>query len=817
MMKYFFLLLMGVFAIGLSNSHAQEVSPKVASDYFDAGNYEKAKVAYKSLLDKYSRNPLYNYYYGVTLVLTKDDYSEAIKRLRFAALSGAHKDVHFYLGRALHLTYEFVEAKKSYLQFKKVASLGDVRVSNTTKYIQECDFGILNTSKYYAITVEDKDTISIKSLLKLYSPSRDAGYLLKNSDFFQSGVDPNGIMYMTQRQDEAYFSLYTVGSRGQDLYKMVKLLDGWSDNDALPANVNTAFDEAYPFMASNGSTLYFASNKPGGFGGFDIYRTEYNDATKTYTDPVNMGIPFNSPDDDLLFVTDDFGGSTWFASNRETTGDVMMVYKVNWNQMTPKSSVADIRDVKAISQLAVSTVAIENAQRKGEFTYQSEMAKSRNANKFKFEVNDTLTYVNYDQFKSADALKYFKTGFSNVSKRDSLNSKMREKRALFQMTDDAQLRDKVVVDILKMEKELYGYDETIEENYFIARRLEVEALREIAGSGNYKAGKISQPNTFNLEDDIELNPEKYQFYSEEAFEKRAKTYESMYKNLFDDIDIDKLMQADSLYVWGSILTLESSSLLDKAAHSTSASEMKFKSEKDLNQENTTEQLLADSKKMKEVSLRYLLLSLDEKYNVYSLKLGEILPQISAERGRYFADESGKANGYYREGASMYSSDAALASAQIEKVISLKKTAVDIQDKLLFEYASKGRGGNNSASTVVVKASTAVETKVTPTFSAPTSPQPKDKTVSSSGLVYKIQIGVFRNRPSQDLLSQLDDVTYEPVEGKDVVKYFSGNYKSSDEAVSHIASVKEAGFPSAFLVAFLDGVQIDLSKAKSIEK
>lgn len=64
----------------------------------------------------------------------------------------------------------------------------------------------------------------------------------------------------------------------------------------------------------------------------------------------------------------------------------------------------------------------------GEFTYQSEMAKSRNANKFKFEVNDTLTYVNYDQFKSADALKYFKTGFSNVSKRDSLNSKMREKR-----------------------------------------------------------------------------------------------------------------------------------------------------------------------------------------------------------------------------------------------------------------------------------------------------------------------------------------------------------------------------------------------------
>lgn len=100
------------------------------------------------------------------------------------------------------------------------------------------------------------------------------------------------------------------------------------------------------------------------------------------------------------------------------------------------------------------------------------------------------------------------------------------------MTDDAQLRDKVVVDILKMEKELYGYDETIEENYFIARRLGSWGTSwEIAGSGNYKAGKISQPNTFNLEDDIELNPESISFIQEEAFEKRAKTYESMYKNL----------------------------------------------------------------------------------------------------------------------------------------------------------------------------------------------------------------------------------------------------------------------------------------------
>ncbi len=831
MHKYLLIILTVILPFSFLLGQDETLSPKLANDYFDAGKYQEAKVIYKALLDKYSRNPQYNYYYGVTLCLTKEDYSEAIRRLRFSAMSGISKDVNYYLGRALQMTYEFTEAKKCYIQFKKTATLGDVRVQNSTKFIQECDYGILNSTKYYSLTITDKDTVNKKKIISLYYPSKESGNILKNSDFFQSGVDPNGIMYMTERQDEAYFSLFSTGTRGQDLYKMVKLLDGWSDNDALPSSINSAFDEGYPYLASNGTTLYFASNKPGGFGGYDIYKTEYNIATKSYSDPINMGIPFNSPDDDLLFVTDDINSVAWFASNRETTGDIVTVYKLNWTNTTQKSNVADVRDIIKAARLDVSINALKEAQRNGNFTYQSEQAKSRTAPKFKFAVDDTLTYTNFEQFKSPEALQYYKKGYDILQKRDSLNNKMREKRAFFQMSDDDSVKDKLVLEILKMEKELYGYDDIIEESNFVARRLETEKIREMVGSGNYKSAKISTPNTYNLSSgDVTLNPEKYQFYSEDAFEKRSQKFATMYQNIFDDSDIDKLKQADSLYVWGSILTLEASSLLDKSAHSTQANELKFKSSstEPANQANSTEMLIEESKKLKEASLRFLLSSLDEKFGIYSLKLGEILPQISADRGQHYSDEEAKANSYYREASGLYSSNDALEFSQIEKVIGLKKMAVDTQDKMLFDYSSASKQGwtLTPSSAAATPTQRAVPPVVTPTVIAtdikvlpkvnPEKPTPQPTPNNIDGLVYKIQIGVFRNAPSETLLSGLHDVTYEQVEGKDVVKYYAGQYSTSDEAISDIQSVKDAGFPGAYLVAFYEGKQIDLNKAKTLE-
>jgi outer membrane protein OmpA-like peptidoglycan-associated protein len=104
------------------------------------------------------------------------------------------------------------------------------------------------------------------------------------------------------------------GHGGTDIYSCTLNSDGsWSEPVNLGKEVNTAFDEKFPFIADDG-TLYFASNAPGGVGGLDIYKTRLVDGK--WTRPENLGMPVNSKDDDFSFIIDAAGKSGYFASNR---------------------------------------------------------------------------------------------------------------------------------------------------------------------------------------------------------------------------------------------------------------------------------------------------------------------------------------------------------------------------------------------------------------------------------------------------------------------------------------------------------------------
>ena len=61
--------------------------------------------------------------------------------------------------------------------------------------------------------------------------------------------------------------------------------------------VNTFEDEANPYLASDGKTLYFTSNMPGGLGGFDLYYISYDDALN-FGSPVHLGPVINTSEDE---------------------------------------------------------------------------------------------------------------------------------------------------------------------------------------------------------------------------------------------------------------------------------------------------------------------------------------------------------------------------------------------------------------------------------------------------------------------------------------------------------------------------------------
>lgn len=95
--------------------------------------------------------------------------------------------------------------------------------------------------------------------------------------------------------------------------------------NALPlSTLNSSSDEGYPFLA-NDSTLYFASNRPDGFGGWDIYRARL-DSKWMGTEVTHLGAPLNSPADEYSLSMVPGKPVGYFASNRPGGTGGMDIY-----------------------------------------------------------------------------------------------------------------------------------------------------------------------------------------------------------------------------------------------------------------------------------------------------------------------------------------------------------------------------------------------------------------------------------------------------------------------------------------------------------
>ena len=106
------------------------------------------------------------------------------------------------------------------------------------------------------------------------------------------------------------------GSGGRDIYRVVKLPTGeWSKAQTIGNVVNTPYDEDAVFIHPNGRTMFFASKGHNSMGGFDIFTTEMQE-DGSWTPPVNIGVPLNTVDDDVFFVTTADGRRGYFSSDK---------------------------------------------------------------------------------------------------------------------------------------------------------------------------------------------------------------------------------------------------------------------------------------------------------------------------------------------------------------------------------------------------------------------------------------------------------------------------------------------------------------------
>ncbi|HEY8402900.1 MAG TPA: OmpA family protein [Cytophagaceae bacterium] len=109
------------------------------------------------------------------------------------------------------------------------------------------------------------------------------------------------------------------GYGGRDIYMSKKLPSGeFGKPILLGPRINTPYDEDSPFIHADGKTLYFSSKGHKSMGGFDIFSCTIDLETgEVLTEPVNIGYPINTADDDVFFVWSADNKRAYFASVRE--------------------------------------------------------------------------------------------------------------------------------------------------------------------------------------------------------------------------------------------------------------------------------------------------------------------------------------------------------------------------------------------------------------------------------------------------------------------------------------------------------------------
>lgn len=112
-------------------------------------------------------------------------------------------------------------------------------------------------------------------------------------------------------------------SRNNDIYVCFLLPDGtWSEPKSLGKKINLPiYNEMTPYLAADGETLYFSSNRPGGVGDNDIWRAKRLDNSWTkWSDPENLKSPINTPDWDAFFTMDAGGEYAYMTTGENSFG-----------------------------------------------------------------------------------------------------------------------------------------------------------------------------------------------------------------------------------------------------------------------------------------------------------------------------------------------------------------------------------------------------------------------------------------------------------------------------------------------------------------
>ena len=202
-----------------------------------------------------------------------------------------------------------------------------------------------------------------------------------NSEYNESGLTisiDNKIMFFVSDRPGGY--------GGKDLYKALRLPNGkWSRALNMGPIVNSVEDEETPFIHSDKKTLYFSSNGHQNMGGYDVFKTILESGM--WSEPENLKYPINSVDDDLNYSLVASGKVAYLSSYRTDSKGSTDIYKV-----VVKDEFAQFHVLKAVINEGKPTTAkitlIDSASKKVHGIYKA----NSNTGKFIMLVDPEKSY-----------------------------------------------------------------------------------------------------------------------------------------------------------------------------------------------------------------------------------------------------------------------------------------------------------------------------------------------------------------------------------------------------------------------------------------
>lgn len=428
MKRTFFLLVIVVLPLmavaGVSDKKKYKKKLHKAEIYFDKGDYYNAMVIFEELLAADSSSKYINYHVGVCKFHLQQFKKEALKYIEKADES-VSQEIYYYLGILYHQNQKFDIALENFTKYQKV----EVReredayikqlisnISTAKKFLTHpLAVEILNLgeginsvhAEYVPLITADGNKLFFtsrrpnstggeKDLLGNYF--EDIYYSVKSNDEWGTvvqlpaiinttthdacvGLTPEGENLLIFRTHEnlisgdiylsesdgnnwntpvlldpiinsadwnepsacyspdgeiIYFSSNRPGGfGGKDLYRSVKLPNGkWSVAINLGANINTPFDEDAPFVHANGKEFYFSSKGHENMGGYDVFKSII-DSSGTLQKAFNMGYPINTVGDDIYLVLAADGQTGYISSAREGGIGETDIYLFRFTSMDP--------------------------------------------------------------------------------------------------------------------------------------------------------------------------------------------------------------------------------------------------------------------------------------------------------------------------------------------------------------------------------------------------------------------------------------------------------------------------------------------------